>query len=197
MNATQLQQEISIIKEMIDKTRTTTAESGHLLVYMGIFSAIATIVIGVFGIYGMNDYIMPAVIILAVVNGIIGYRIAAKNNGSGKVSTYPKTLFWNILMVCGFTAVLIVFLFPFLGLYPFHAIPVLTSLVMGIAIFSTGAIFELKFIQWTSLAWWIGACIMAIVESPFKLVTMVLIIIIGWIVPGLYLNKLYKERSTK
>ena len=197
MNANQLQQEISIIKEMIDKTRKSTAESGHLLVYIGILSALATIAIGLLGIYGLNEYILPAVGLLAVVNGFIGYRINVKYDTATNVATYPKTLFWNIWMVCGTTTLLIVFLFPFLGLYPFGAIPVIVSLVMGIGIFSTGLIFELKFIQWASLAWYIGACLMAISEGPVKLGIMVLIIIIGWIVPGLYLNKLYKERSTK
>jgi len=197
MNTTQLQQEISIIKEMIDKTRKSTAESGHLLIYFGIFSALATIVIGVLGIYELNQYIMPVIIILTVTNGFIGFLIGAKSDENGKVNTYPKTIFWHIWMACGFAALIIVFIFPFLNLYPFHAVPILVSLVMGIAVFITGTIFELKFVQWSSLAWWIGACIMAIVEGPSKILTMVAIIVIGWIVPGLLLNKQYKKRSVK
>jgi hypothetical protein len=197
MNTTQLQQEISIIKEMIDKTRKTTAESGHLLIYMGIFSALASIVIGLLGFYGLNHYVMPVIISMAVVNGFIGYLIAAKNSDTEKVKTYPKTIFWQTWMVCGLTAGMIVFLFPFINLYPFQAVPVLVSLVLGIAVFITGTIFELKFVQLSSLAWWLGACIMAIVEEPFKLVTMVAIIVVGWIVPGLILNKQYKKRSVK
>jgi len=197
MNTDQIQQEILIIKEMIDKTRKTTAESGHILIYMGIFTALATIVIGILGNYNLNQFVMPVVIIMAVVNAFIGYLIATKNGEAAKVKTYLNTIFWHIWIVCGLAAILIVFLFPFLNLYPFHAVPVLTSLVMGIAIFITGTIFELKFAQWSSLAWWIGACIMAFVEGPSKFITMVVIIIFGWIIPGILLNKQYKNRSTK
>jgi len=197
MNTTQLQQEISIIKEMIDKTRKTTAEYGHLLIFFGIFSALASIIIGILGIYDLNQYVMPAIIILAVINALIGYLSGVKSSKNEKVKTYTKTIFWHIWMVCGFAALLIVFLFPFLNLYPFQAVPVLTSLVMGIAVFITGTIFELKYVQWSSLAWWIGACIMAIAEGPITIVIMVTIIIIGWIVPGIILNKQYRNGSAK
>ena len=197
MDTNQIQQDISIIKEMIEKTRKTTAESGHLLLYIGILSALATIVIGILEIYELNQFVMPVVIIITVVNAFIGYVIAAKEGKNEKVKTYPKTIFWHIWMACGLAAVLIVFLFPFLDLYPFHAVPVLTSLVMGIALFITGTIFELKYIQWSSLAWWLGACLMAISEGPYKFVIMVTIILIGWIVPGFLLNKQYKKRSAK
>ena len=197
MNNNQIQQEIAIIKEMIEKTRKTTAESGYLLIYIGIFSALATIIIGMLEIYELNQYVMTVVIIMTVVNAFIGYLVATKKSNNEKVKTYPKTIFWHIWMACGLAAVLIVFLFPYLNLYQFHAVPVLTSLVMGIAVFITGTIFELKFIQWSSLACWIGACIMAIVDGPYKFLIMVAIILIGWILPGFLLNKRYNIRGAK
>ena len=193
MDAQQLQQDISIIKEMIDKTRKKTADSGHMLVYMGIISALFTIVIGLLEIYELGQYVMPLIIAMAVINAFIGYRIASQKNGNGDVKTYSKTLFWHIWMACGFAAVLIVFLFPFLNVYPFYAAPVLTFLVIGIAVFITGSIFELKFVQWSGLAWWIGALLLALTEGPISIIVMLAIIIFGWIVPGILLNKLYKS----
>jgi hypothetical protein len=192
MDTQQLEQEISIIKEMIDKTRKKTAESGHMLIYMGIVSALFIIVIGLLEIYHLGQYVLPTSIAIAVTNALIGYRIGSKNN-NGDVKTYPKTLFWHIWMACGFAAVLIVFLFPFLNLYSFHSAAVLTCIVMGIAIFFTGSIFELKFVQWSGLAWWIGACLMAVTEGPVSAVIMLAIIIFGWIIPGSHLNKHYKS----
>ena len=196
MNTNQMQQEILTIKEMIEKTRNTTAESGNLFIYIGINSALTTFIIGILEIYNLNQFVMPIVIILTVVNAFIGYIIAAKEDKNKKVKTYLKTIFWHILMACGFAAVLIVFLFPFLELYPFHAVPVLISLVMGIALFITGTIFESKYIQWSSSVWWIGACILALIEGPYRFLIMVAIIFIGWIIPGYILNKQYKKRST-
>jgi hypothetical protein len=189
----QVEQEISIIKEMIDKTRKKTADSGHMLIYMGIFSIIATIAIGLMGMYQLDQYFMPAIIVMALVNAFIGYRIASKNGEQEKVKTYAKTLFLHVWMMCGFAAVLIVFLFPYLNLYPFHAAPVLTSLVMGIGVFITGSLFELKYVQWGGLVWWIGAVLIALLEGQFTIVIMVANIIFGWIIPGFLLNKQYKS----
>jgi hypothetical protein len=192
MNTQQLEQDISIIKEMIDKTRRKAADSGHMFVYMGLVSALLTIVIGVLEIFHLGQYVLPTSIAMAVINAFIGYRIAAKST-NGDVNSYPKTLFWHIWMACGFAAVMIVFLFPFLNLYSYKAASVLVCLVMGIAVFISGSIFELKFVQWCGLIWWIGAFLLAITQGPLSIGVMVAIIVFGWIVPGSHLNKHYKS----
>lgn len=197
MNAHQMQEEIAIIKEMIEKTRKATAESGHLFMMIGVFSAMVTLVIGMLEINELDQFIMPAIIFMTIVNAFIGYMVAARESKKNKVTTYARTIFWNIWMVCGLTALLIVFVLPNLDLFPFRAVPVLVSLVMGIALFTTGIIFELRFVQWSSLSWWIGACLMAIIESPYKFMIMVATISFGWILPGVLLNRRYKVRSSQ
>ena len=193
MDTQQLEQDISIIKEMIDKTRKKTADSGPMFIYMGVFSLLVTVLIGVLELYQLNYYVMPVVIAMAVINAFIGYRIAATNDKNGHVHSYAKTLFWNVWMMCGFAAVLMVFLFPFINLYSLAAAPVLTSLVMGIAVFVSGSIFELKFIQWAGIIWWIGAVLMAITTGTVTIIVMIAVITLGWIIPGVRLNKLYKS----
>jgi hypothetical protein len=194
MDINQMQQEISIIKQMIEKTRRETASSGHLLIFIGIFSAIATAAIGLMGIYKLNNLIQPVVVFMVVVNAIAGFIIASKEDREEKVKVYPKIIFWNLWIVCGITALIIVFLFPFLKVYPFSAVPVIVCLIMGIALFMTGIIYEMKFVQWSSSAWWIGAIWMAISDSQYEFIAMVVVIIIGWVVPGFLLNKQYKNR---
>lgn len=60
------------------KQEKTTAESGLILIYMGILSAMATIVIGLLEIYELNQYVLSVVIIMTVVNALIGYFVATK-----------------------------------------------------------------------------------------------------------------------
>jgi hypothetical protein len=193
MDAQQAQQDISIIKQMIDQTRQKTAESGHLFISIGVVSAIMVIFIGLLEMYGLNTYVLPTIIILTLLNAGIGFYIASRKNANGNVHTYTKTIFWNTIMMCGFAAVLFVFVFPFLNIYPFSATPILTAVVLGIAVFLTGSLFEDKFIQWSGLFWWIGACLIALAEGPIDIFIMVTIIILGWIVPGIRLNKNYKK----
>ena len=190
MNHNQIQQEISIIKEMIDKTRRETAESGNLFIFIGLFSAVITLLIGLLEIYNLNHLVLPAIIIMSIGNGIVGYLIASKEN---KVETYPKTIFWKVWVVCGFTAVLIVFLFPFLNVYSFRAVPVLVSLIMGIALFISGIVYELKFIQVSSSAWFAGALLLSLTDSQYRFLIVVAVIIVGWIIPGFILNRRFRN----
>jgi len=195
MTQNQVQQEISIIKEMIDKTRKETAESGHLFIFMGIASAFFVFIISMLEMYQLNHLVIPAMIFLTIINGIVGYFVVSKPVTEEKVKSYPKTVVLCLWVVCGLTLLLLTFLFPFLEVYTFRALGVLASLILGIAVFMTGIIYEMRFIVWFSSVWWIGAILMAVIESPYRFLIMIAVIIIGWIVPGFIINKKYKNRS--
>jgi len=196
MNHDQIQQEISIIKNMIEKTKRETAESGHLFIFMGIASAVFVLVISLLELYKLFDLILPAMITLTIINGIIGFFVVAKADKREKVKAYPKTIVLTLWIVCSMTILMLTFLFPFLKVYPLRALPVLVSLILGIAVFVSGVIYEMRAIQWLSLVWWIGACLMALSQSEFRFLIMIASIVIGWIIPGIILNKQYKNRST-
>jgi hypothetical protein len=195
MNHDQIQQEISIIKAMIEKTRKETAESGHLFIFMGVTSALFVLVISLLELYQLNRWVLPAMIALTIINGFVGYVVVSKPAKEEKVTSYPKTVVLSLWVICGVTMLMITFLFPFLKVYPFRALGTLASLILGIAVFMTGVIYEMRFILWYSSAWWIGAILMAISESPYSFLIMIAVIIIGWVLPGFIINKKYKNGS--
>lgn len=197
MNHNQIQQEISIIKKMIEKTRREAAESGHFFIAVGIFSAVATFVIGMMEFFNLNHLVLPTLIIAVVACGVIGYVTVTKREKKEKIKSYPKTIFYNVMLACGIPALMIMFVFPLLKVYPWNLVPTLTSLIMGIVVFSAGVIFELRYIQWCSFAWWVGALIMALTINKFRFLIMIVIIIFGWILPGFILNRQYKNRINK
>ncbi len=196
MEHDQILQEISIIKKMIEKTRRETAESGHFFIFIGIIGAITTFVIGILELNRLNQYLLPVLAIMAVVSAITGYVTLSPKAGKEKVKTYAKTIFFNIWLACAIPG-LIILLLPLAGVYPFHLVPALASLIMGIGLFTTGAVYEVRFIQWSSLAWWLGAGVLAYVESPFRFIVMIGIILIGFVLPGLVFNKHYKSRNAE
>lgn len=194
MNNNQIQQEIAIIKKMIEKTRRETAESGHFFIAIGIFSAIATFAIGMLERYSLNYLVVPTLIIAVIACGLIGYLTVTRKEKREKVTSYPKNIFYNMMLACGIPGLMILFLYPLLKVYPWNLIPALVLLIMGIIVFSAGVIFELQFVKWCSLVWWAGALIMALTKSQLRFLIMIAIIIFGWILPGLILNKQYKNR---
>jgi predicted MFS family arabinose efflux permease len=139
--------------------------------------------------------VLPTMIGLTILNGFVGYLVVGREVKREKVTAYPKTIVLSIMMICGFTVLLLTFLFPFLKVYSWHALPILVCMVFGIAVFMTGMIYELRFIQWFSLSWWAGAILMALFDGEFRFLIMIGAIIFGWIVPGLILNQKYKNRS--
>lgn len=193
MNHDQIQQEISIIKSMIEKTRKETAESGHLFIFMGIASAFFVLVISFLELYRLNRLVLPAMIVLTAINGIIGYLAVAK--ATEKVKSYPKIVVTSLWLICGLTLLMMTFLFPFLKVYSFSALGTLVSMILGIAVFMTGIIYEMRFILWFSIAWWVGALLMALIEGEFRFLIMIATIIVGWIFPGIILNKRFKNGS--
>ena len=189
----QVQQDLNLIKQMIEKTRRDTAQSGYFFIFIGIISLLGTVAVTILENQGLTRWTLPTLILMVVANAVIGYLIIARE--TRKVKTYAKTVFWHVWMACGFGALLIVFFFPAVQLYPMTVVPVLVSILMGIGVFVTGVLLELRFLQWSSAVWWTGACLMAVTGGPYKSMIMAAVILLGWILPGYLLNRQYRRRS--
>lgn len=196
MNPIQVQEELSIIKQMIEKTRRETAESGHFLIFVGISSIFFTLFLAAMNKIFHLGYLSIAILAVAlIINGVIGYFTTVKEAKKEHVTTYPKIILGHVWGAIGLPALMAVFVLPFLKVYPFSALPVVCAMLMGIPIYITGAIYELPFIKWCSLAWWGGALGMAFVRGMPRAFIMVAVIFLGWILPGLIMNRRYKNRS--
>ncbi|MCJ7812272.1 hypothetical protein MUP95_02995 [bacterium] len=195
MNDQEVQKEIVIIKKMIEKTRRETAESGHFFMAIGIYSIICISAMGTLNFFNLYDLSQAVMIVMLAGDGLIGYITVFRKEKKEKVKSYLKTICYSIWAACAIPTIIIAFLFPYLGVISRSLVGVLSSLIMGIAVFSTGIIFESRIIIWSSLAWWAGALVMAflkVIPQPF---IMVIMIFIGWIMPGIILNKKYRSRS--
>jgi len=198
MNPDQIQSEISIIKEMIAKSRREAAESGHFFVGIGVLGIVATPLIGLLESLHLDRLVLPVFVLMALISAAIGYWTVARRAKTERVKSYPKSLCYQVLFACSIPALMIMFLFPILRVYPWNLVPVLTSLIMGIMVYSAGTIFEIRSIRWCGVSWWIGAVLMAL--SPgrpwIRISIMNLSLFIGFILPGLILNRKYKARKS-
>ena len=195
MTNNEIQQEISIIKEMIAKSRKETAESGLFFICIGIFSVVITFVIGLLEIFKLNHLVLPVLVIMTIGCGLIGFLTINKKEKKANAKSYPKTLCYNIWLACSITLIIITFILPVLKIIPWNAVAILASTVLGIAIFSSGIIFESKIVTWCSAIWWAGAIIMALIPGTPRMFIMMAIILFGWVLPGVVLNRQYKNRS--
>jgi len=192
MEHQQIEQNISIIKEMIEKTRKETAQSGNFFIFIGIMSIALTLLI----LFLEDQWELPIIAGMVVFSAIVGYLTVGREEKKQKVQTYAKTVFGSLWLACGLICISVIFLFPFLNAFPFQAVPVLTSLIVGIGLFTTGAVYQLPFVQWCSIAWWLGAILMSLAEAELvRILIMDATIAIGFVLPGIIFNRKYKHRS--
>jgi hypothetical protein len=199
MNTEQIQHEISIIKEMISKSRSEAAESGHFFVGIGLLGVIATPLIGLLESIHLDRLILPLFVLMTFISAAIGFLTVGRQAKKEKVKSYAKTLCYQILFACSIPALLIVFVFPLLRVYPWNLVPVLTSLIMGIMVYSAGTIYEIRSIRWCGVFWWAGAVLMALFAGHqwIRISIMNLSLFVGFVLPGLILNRKYKKGKSR
>src|SRR3989339_729500 len=112
MDNVQMQQELSIIREMIEKTKKETVESGQFFIWTGIFTIVFVQIISMLESYGMSQFFLPILIAMVLINGAIGYFTFSRIEKREKVKTYAKSIYMRLWFACGMTSILIVFFFP-------------------------------------------------------------------------------------
>jgi hypothetical protein len=195
MTQNQLQQEISIIKDMIEKTRRDTAESGLLFIIPGIICILMVILMSSLHWFNASHLTKPVMFIsmaiIALSSAYIGYRESKK----ARVETYVKKIFGALWMAIGASCAIFVLYFPLMGVYSWDMVGIIAFIVIGIGFFVTGALYELPLIQWCCLFWWIGASILPFAEGFTSMFLIIAIFLFGYILPGIILNRKYKTRS--
>jgi len=195
MNHVQIENDIAVIKQMIEKTRRETAESGHFFIFLGAATIVFVFVIGMLELLQLNRWIIPTMIALTALNGFIGFIAVRKSLASEKVKTYTKTIMLNLWAVCGFAMILITFFFPFIDVYPLSALGVIASVFLGIAVFMTGVIYEMQAIKWLSSTWLLSAALLGAMKSQYNFLILIAAILVGWILPGLVIQRKYNRRN--
>jgi len=197
MNANQIQQDITIIKDMIAKTRRATAQSGLIFVIPGILLIVMVTAIKIFEYMRLSQLVIPTLIISITVVGIVSFIIGITVTGKQKVVTYANHIFGQIWIACGICCIITGFLFPIFKMYNWNLIALVCWPVIGIGFYLTGVIFEIKFVKWAGIVWWFAALVMAFIPGQFRFIVVILTIFFAYILPGLILNRKYKMWSQK
>ncbi len=195
MTTDHVQERLSIIQEMIDRSRRETAESGRFFVWIGLISIVAVFVVRWIEATGLTQLVLPALAVVLVANGVVGYAAIARRQKMVGARSYPAAVSTALWFACGVAVALALFLFPVLGVYRWDQTPVLAALIMGVGAFASGSVFETPIIAWSSIAWWGGAVALALVDSAWpRGFIMAAVLLLGMVVPGLVLDRQYARQ---
>ena len=195
MNQVQVQEELAIIREMIEKSRKHTAESGHIFIFIGIFWVLVSIGIYILERLGHGNMLWPMMISGLVITVAMGMYIGVKADQKEKVETYARRIFAQTWIGVGISAVLTGVVLPMLEVLPLTAVHFISASLLGVGVYITGALFDLNFIRICGAAWWLAVLLMALIPEEFRFIVMLSGMVIGFILPGFILNLKYRERS--
>lgn len=195
MDQNQIQNDISIIKNMIERTRQQTAESGSLFIIIGVLWLFVPILLVILERNQLADYWWPVFIGGLVITLIIAVFIGIRENKKSLPATYSQKIFSQLWIAVGSICIITGVIFPIAGVYPVHYISVITWPVLAIGIYLSGVIYEIAAIRWLSISWLIGAVLMAFITIPVHVYIAVLTLFFGFVLPGIMFSRQYKKRS--
>jgi hypothetical protein len=195
MNEIQANEELKLIREMIDRTRKITAGSWMFFLIWGI--------VAILGIGGMYILVFIdryswiwlnwiAFVSAGIIFSIIYEKRIERLRGA---RTYANIATGHVCFACGMAFILVGFIFPLLKLYSWELIAIFISLIAGIMIFSLGGIYDWNLLKWCGAIWWLGALGMGFIHENYRALLFILLILIGYIIPSLVLRSMYQKQS--
>jgi hypothetical protein len=189
------QQEIRLIREMIERTKKVAAGSWQMLIIWGVVAVIG--VASMYGLVALERYawIWASWVFWVAVGIVLSFVYGSTLERRSGVRTYSQNAAAQLAQACGVAFLLTGFVFPLLKLYTWGLIPVMISLVAGIMIFGFGGLLEWPFLKWCGTFFWLGSLAMAFVHENYRGLLFVPLIIVGYITPALVLRSKYRKQD--
>ncbi len=194
MNNMQAKDEIRLIQEMIERTKKITAGSWMFFLVWGL-----VVILGIGGMYALVSieefsWIWLNWVVFVGIGVIFSIVYGKKLEQLEGARTYANITTGHVCFACGMAFILVGFIFPLLKLYSWGLIPVLTSMVAGILVFTLGGIFEWNLLKWCGVIWWLGAVGMIFIHENYRALLVIPLLLIGYIMPALVLRSMYQKQ---
>lgn len=187
-------EDIRFIREMLERTKTLTAQSWKYFYVWGVVIILAIIGSYVLAYLDLFRFIWVNWMGFSVIGAIISGYLGSKEGKRG-VTTYAQKVVISICYACGAGFILVAFVFPIMKVYDFGVIPILTSMVAGILVFSLGGVYRSGFLFFAGGLWWLGAFVMCFLPADYRPLISILLLIGGYLIPGYMLSRKYKKET--
>jgi len=196
MTEQQAREDLRIIKDMLEKTKKATAESGTLFIVWGVLITLALIgnyILAYFKQYEWEWLNWTAMTVIGWVYSVV-YGIRKERKAPAK--TYIQVAARHLYFASGALFLLVGLAFPRIGIYSYEAITPLVSAVTGLLFFVMGGLFEWKLLKWAGLIWWAGAIAMSFFPGNDRTLVFAGLFIAVYLVPAFILRSKFKREQT-
>ena len=187
--ATEAQQELQLIKEMIEKTKQKVVDRGSFFLLWGVMIFLTCS--ATFALTQLDNSSLQWLpwAILIPIGMIVSIFFMKKEDRRSKYTSYAEHSYNSVWLASGLAFFIFLFVNPITHTFSLEAVYPLTSLVIGIATFASGAIMAWTSLRVGGLFWWGGAVVMMFVPSHFHPLIMAIVIIPGQLIPGYLLKR--------
>lgn len=185
---TKAEEEISVIKTIMEDSRKAVVENGWHYIYWGSIVTAAIIVNCLMVLYDISKYAqgllwfssMPAAAIVECI-------IERKKEKHTKVKTFAGRLINSLWTGAGLCMFILGFAGSVSGAYSANMIFPLISIVLGSAYLISGVIQQVKWLSAVSVFWWLGAVILLLLPGMHSMLVFAGMLVCFQIVPGVLL----------
>jgi hypothetical protein len=196
MDTKQAESELTLIKQMMADSRRVVADNGRHYIFWGVVvtgALIANYIMALQNIpmktAGMMWFI--TMVTASIIDAVIERRQAKRT----KVRTFAGKLLGSLWTASGLSMFMLGFVGTMTGAYNPIYICSLISIVLGVAYYTSGAIQQIKWLQWLSLGWWSGAVFTFVYPSVHTLFIFAVMMVCFQVVPGIILYKKWKNAN--
>jgi len=189
----EVQQELSFIKKVMDDSRRLIAADGRSFIFWGVIISIGLLVT-----YFAVDYkwesnlswFWPALIAFGWIYTIIA---EGRHSKRAKTITFAAKIMAAMWIACGIAMTIVGFAGPIAGAYSGIFISPLISIILGVGYAVSGVVFGKSWVSLLSIGWWGGAIIMFFMGSLETLLIMAAMMILFQTLPGIFLYNKSKK----
>lgn len=188
------EQSLRIIEKMIADSRNKFYNNGFAFIFWGFLVILSFLAVYLLIQWGYNDaaqWVWPVMTVFGVIITFAYYRVfsACKDKRQGTTSDVNNGRIWLGFL---FSIIVLIYLCIYLQINPGSFIWCL----MGFGMFACGAIYRYKPIYLGAIVFWIGAVISVRLQTNGAVViTGILTMLLGYIVPGVLLWLKVKKES--
>lgn len=195
MEIKQAESELSFIKKMMEDSRQINLDNGWHFIYWGTLVTIALLLNYLMLIvpFGKKEYIGMIWLILMVSGAIVGGIVQKRHEKRIRVHTPAGRIIGSLWFASGIAMFMYGFVGSISGGYnPVFICPIIST-SLGISYFTSGEIQQIKLLKYVAIGWWIGAIFLFIFPGIHTLLIFALMMISFQIIPGVILNRKFKE----
>ncbi len=188
--------DLSVIKKIMEDSRRININNGIHFIFWGVLVTAALLINYIMLLTDTaNQYIGLVWFVLMILGAITDGIICRHRKKTQKVNTFAGRLQGSLWFASGIA----MFMFGFLGTItkaynPVFICPIIST-SLGISYFTSGAIQQIKWLQYISFGWWAGAFVLFIFPSIHTLLIFAVMLICLQIIPGMIINQMSKKEN--